>query len=93
MSEINLFDAFTEAVDKARADRVYIQLAPGPGREAADVEQDLAAQIDHGVAIAHEHLLAGRRGRALYELTRSLERQLRIAGLGSVPVVQGEVTR
>lgn len=67
-------------------DRVLIRLAPGPGRDPADVEQDLVAQLEYGIAVTREHLLAGRPGRALYELTRSVQAQAKIAGLGTLPI-------
>lgn len=64
-----------------------VELFPGrctpPGPTAEEIERDLAAERAAGIAKAQEFYRDGRRGRALYELARSLERQIRIAGLGS----------
>ena len=56
-------------------------------QNAADFASKPAPYIDQerhaGVREALEHILAGRPGRAQYALARSVQRQARIAGLGT----------
>ena len=47
------------------------------------IEKLIAECRDHGVQLATELRRAGRPGRALYEIARSVERQARIAGIGT----------
>lgn len=55
---------------------------PDP-KPADELERELDEARAYGLAQAQLYYRAGRRGRALYELVRSVERQIRIAGLGS----------
>lgn len=56
------------------------ELRPDPVQAQVDAERAC------GVATAMTHLLAGNPGRARYELTRSVMRQVRIAGGGTIPI-------
>lgn len=67
-------------------DRIAVRLAPGPGRHRRDIEADIAAHMAEGIAKTRAHLAAGRPGRALYELTRSLQAQAKVAGLGLLEI-------
>lgn len=64
-------------------------LAPLPHEQDDQVESYLADQRAEGIRRALDYLVAGQLGRARYELQRSVQRQARIAGLGTLPVVVG----
>lgn len=53
-------------------------VAPDGPTDAERRQRDIAAERAHGANRAFEFMLAGKPGRALYELARSAERQKRI---------------
>lgn len=65
---------------------VNADVSPGDA-EKARIEGYIVAERRAGFARAMVHRLAGNYGRAHYEIQRSLQRQLRIAGFGTLDVV------
>lgn len=63
------------------SDPAPIAPAPVPVGDYLDQERT------HGITRTLHYLREGNPGRAHYELQRSFQRQLRIAGLGTLPVV------
>jgi len=56
-------------------------------RTLEDVERDLAEARAYGIEQALRYIGEGRRGRALYELVRSVQRQAVMAGLGTPAIL------
>lgn len=78
-----------EKVAEFESPRVCLKLPPLV-RDACDVEAEIHDRMVHGIREARGHLEAGRRGRALFVLVRSLSDQARVAGL-RVDLTQGEL--
>lgn len=79
--------------DRARRDsfadsQVYLKL-PQPVRDEAVVDAELTDAIAATARLVHALLVAGRPGRAQYELRRALTVQAVIAGLGRIPIGEG----
>lgn len=69
--------------------RLVSSTAPSQDSEKVRIEGYIAAERRAGFDRAMAHRLAGNKGRAHYEIQRSFQRQLRIAGLGTQDVVTG----
>ncbi|GEP38855.1 hypothetical protein NPS01_25180 [Nocardioides psychrotolerans] len=63
------------------------RVVPAAEFQPDPVEVAIAAERADGIARSHAHRVAGNHGRAHYEIQRSFQRQLRIAGLGTQDTV------